>query len=157
MKCKNCNGIVRKNFCSTCGQKTGVGKINYKSVVQELFQAFFLNGFLFTLKELFLRPGSTIRAYLDGQRKRYFKPVVNVIILSSFYYLSVHLIGENTWLENVVAGMMEDVDNSVDISIDGGKVVVPELFYLVIKELFLPNTALCSFIFIGLLDRILAF
>lgn len=136
MKCKNCNGIARKNFCSTCGQHTGVGKINYKSVVQELFQAVFFikNGFLFTLKELFLRPGSTIRAYLDGQRKRYFKPVVYVIILSSFYYLSVHLIGENTWLENVVAGMMEDVDNTVAISIDGGKVVVPELFIWLSKN-----------------------
>jgi len=65
---------------------------------------------------------------LDGQRKRYFKPVVYVIILSSFYYLSIRLIGENTWLENVVAGMMEDVDSSVTISIEGGKVVVPELF-----------------------------
>ena len=56
MKCKNCNGIARKNFCSTCGQHTGVGKINYKSVKQELFQAVFFikNGFLFTLKELFL-------------------------------------------------------------------------------------------------------
>jgi len=65
---------------------------------------------------------------LDGQRKRYFKPVVYVIILSSFYYLSIRLIGENTWLENVVAGMMEDVDSSVTISIEGGKVLVPELF-----------------------------
>jgi len=65
---------------------------------------------------------------LDGQRKRYFKPVVYVIILSSFYYLSIRLIGENTWLENVVAGMMGDVDSSVTISIEGGKVVVPELF-----------------------------
>lgn len=154
MKCKNCNSIVRKNFCSSCGQNTRVGKINYKSVVQELFQAVFYirNGFLFTLKELFLRPGSTIRAYLDGQRKRYFKPVVYVIILSSFYYLSIRLIGENTWLENVVAEKMEDVDNSVNISIEKEKVVVPELFIWLSKNytylilLSIPLFSLASWI-----------
>lgn len=154
MKCKNCNGIVRKNFCSTCGQHTGVGKINYKSVIQELFQAVFFikNGFLFTLKELFLRPGSTIRAYLYGQRKRYFKPVVYVIILSSFYYLSIRLVGESIWLENIVADMMENVDSSINISIGEEKVVVPELFiwlsknYTYLVLLSIPLFSLASWI-----------
>lgn len=154
MKCKNCNGIVRKNFCSTCGQHTGVGKINYKSVVQELFQAVFYirNGFLFTLKELFLRPGSTIRAYLDGQRKHYFKPVVYVLIMSSLYYLVVHLVGDKTWIEELISGMMENVDSSVNITIHNIKPKIPDVFiwlsknYAYLTLLSIPLFSLASWI-----------
>lgn len=38
------------------------------------------------------------------------------------------MVGESTWFENVVAGIMEDVDSSVNISIGEGKVAVSELF-----------------------------
>lgn len=159
MKCKNCNGIVRKNFCSTCGQNTRVGKINYKSVVKELFQGVFYikNGFLFTLKELFLRPGYAINAYLDGQRKRYFKPVVYVLILSAFYYLVIHWVGGSTWIEEVVSGMMEDLDNSIHISIHNEKIKVPQIFiwlsknYAYLTLLTVPFFSLASWIvFLGL-------
>lgn len=120
MKCKNCNGIVRKNFCSTCGQSTRVGKITFKSISQDAFQGIFYikNGFLFTVRELFLRPGETIQNYLDGQRKRYFKPMVYVIVLSSLYYISVHLAGKTTLFETLISGLIENSESIINIDIN---------------------------------------
>ena len=159
MKCKNCNGIVRKNFCSTCGQSTRVGKITFKSISQDAFQGIFYikNGFLFTVRELFLRPGETIQNYLDGQRKRYFKPMVYVIVLSSLYYISVHLAGKTTLFETLISGLIENSESIINIDINDDKVKVPGILIWFSKNhayftlLTIPLFALASFIsFLGL-------
>lgn len=159
MKCKNCNAIVRKNFCYTCGQSVRVGKITYKSILGDLFQGIFYikNGFLFTLKALFVRPGEVIHAFLDGQRKRYFKPVVYVLILSTFHYLIVHWVGDSTWIESLISGMMENVNSSINITVGNKKPKIPDVFiwfsknYAYLTLLSVPLFSLASWLaFLGL-------
>ncbi|MCB0631023.1 MAG: DUF3667 domain-containing protein, partial [Lewinella sp.] len=66
MNCKNCNQTAGGNFCAHCGQSTKVDKINLPNFLRELSEGVFQinRGFFFTLKELFVRPGYSIRAYL---------------------------------------------------------------------------------------------
>ena len=107
MNCKNCDKHIEGNFCGNCGQNTKIGKIDYKHVVNEIPDSLFqLNhGLLFTIKELFLRPGIRIREYLDGKRKNYFKPISYVLLLSTIYGLSSGLVDQKTLLGKFIQGI----------------------------------------------------
>ncbi len=120
MNCKNCGTPVQGNYCSHCGQKTSVGKITASSLMKELSTSLFQvnNGFFYTLINLFKQPGSSIRAYLDGQRKRHFKPITYVLTLSTLYFLVSTLSGQNTWMDDLVTGFATgayDAGNPADI------------------------------------------
>jgi hypothetical protein len=57
-------------------------------------------GILFTAKELFTRPGHSIREFLNGKRVRHFKPVSLVIVLAGFYGLLSHAFHVNLLSNN---------------------------------------------------------
>ncbi len=109
MTCKNCGEHVDGNYCSECGQKSKVARINAKYVLSEIPETFFqLNhGLFFTIKELSLRPGTTIRKYLNGKRKNYIKPIAYVLLLSTLYALLAKLSSGETFLGEIVLGMAE--------------------------------------------------
>lgn len=60
-------------------------------------------------------PGHSIRAFLAGKRKPYFKPIAFVFLLSTVYALTNHFIGKNTYMEDFVSGMSEGVSDTNDI------------------------------------------
>jgi hypothetical protein len=103
MTCKNCGEEVSRDFCSNCGQKTKVDRINAQYILSEIPNTFFQidTGLFFTIKEFFIRPGNSIRDYLEGKRKNYIRPI------STFYALVANLISETTFLGEVVLGMAE--------------------------------------------------
>jgi len=109
MTCKNCGENFGGNFCSKCGQKAKVDRINAKYVLAEIPETFFQinHGLLFSIKELFLRPGKTIREYLEGKRKNYIKPIAYVLLLSTLYALLAKLITGSTFLGEIALGMAE--------------------------------------------------
>ncbi|WP_027376443.1 DUF3667 domain-containing protein [Kaistella palustris] len=86
-RCKNCGQhlILQQNFCHECGQKTDTHRINFHYFVHEVPHSIFHidGGIIFTLKELFTRPGHSIREYLEGKRKPHFRPVMLVLVLGS--------------------------------------------------------------------------
>ena len=91
--CKNCNQKFEGNFCNNCGQSSHTHAINFQYLVHELQHGFFHvdKGMLFTLKELFTRPGDSIREFIEGKRVNHFKPVISlVIILATIYGLLAH-------------------------------------------------------------------
>lgn len=65
--CKNCNHNFKGNFCNNCGQTANTHEINFTSILHEIQHGIFHidKGILYTSKELFRRPGHTIREYLD--------------------------------------------------------------------------------------------
>jgi hypothetical protein len=70
MKCLNCNNTIDKNFCNICGQKTSTHRFSIKHILDAgiLNGIFMINkGFFFTIKELFTRPGHSIREYINGK------------------------------------------------------------------------------------------
>jgi len=107
--CKNCEEPVQQNFCSNCGQKTKVDRINLSNLVSDLMEDVFqLNrGLFFTIRELFIRPGEMITGFLEGHRKNYFKPIAYAIVLSTFYYLVSKAAGGVTFLNDFMEGMSE--------------------------------------------------
>lgn len=90
--CANCNNAVKENFCSKCGQSIKVSRINLSHLIEELqFSFLHINkGMLYTVKELFIRPGYTIKSYLSGKRIQYFKPFAFLLIWGSIYSLVLH-------------------------------------------------------------------
>lgn len=114
MQCKNCGTQVKGNFCHNCGQRTNVGRIDFSYIIQEIPNSIFqLNrGFFFTVRELFLRPGHSLREFIGGKRKYYYKPIAFLLIASTLYVLSTFLMGTNTFMAEVFLGFQEGILDS---------------------------------------------
>ena len=86
-RCKNCFQHLHldQKYCHACGQKTDTHRINLHFLLHEIQHGIFHvdGGIVFTLKELFTRPGHTLREYLEGKRKPHFPPVLFVLIMGS--------------------------------------------------------------------------
>lgn len=91
--CKNCGLTYSGHFCSNCGQPAATHKLNLHFIWHDIQHGFFHfdKGVLFTAKELFTRPGDSIREFIEGKRVKHFKPISLVIILATFYGLLRHL------------------------------------------------------------------
>jgi hypothetical protein len=61
-------------------------------------------GILYTIIELFKRPGHTIRDYIDGKRINHFKPVAFAFILSTIYLLLTYNSNARTYIDDFYAG-----------------------------------------------------
>ncbi len=114
MNCKNCDQIIDGNFCAHCGQSTKVDKITFSTFIGELSSSIFQinRGFLFTLKELFIRPGHSIREYLEGKRKNHFKPIAYAFTLSTIYFLLSQLVDGSTLINYALEGFWNYGDKS---------------------------------------------
>lgn len=89
MNCLNCDNVVEGNFCKNCGQKISTKRFSLISIFDyAVFSGIFsLNkGILFTIKELFTRPGHGIREYVQGQRIKYFNGFTLLILLLTLSY-----------------------------------------------------------------------
>jgi hypothetical protein len=82
--CKNCSHPIDGNYCSNCGQKASVKRFMFENIIPEFFHGFLHvhHGFFFTIKELFIRPGVSIRGYISGKRVTYFNPFTYLVLLS---------------------------------------------------------------------------
>jgi hypothetical protein len=90
--CLNCNSKLNGQFCSNCGQSSETKKINFHYLWHDIQHGLlhFDKGILYTTKELFTRPGNSIREFLNGKRVNHFKPISLVIILAGIYSLLSH-------------------------------------------------------------------
>ena len=106
MICKNCEQNFNGNYCSNCGQNSNVRKVDYKYLISEIPNSIFQinRGFLFTLKELFTKPGHSIREFLEGKRKNHFKPIAFIIFTSTLYVLAHYFIGNQTFIDDAISG-----------------------------------------------------
>lgn len=112
MNCKNCNEVVDGNFCKHCGQKTNIYKITLSNLLGEISESIFqLNrGFLFTLKELFIKPSVVIANFLEGKRKNYSKPITFLLTTSTFYFLVSLVMGKGTFVDTLFNGYNQGID-----------------------------------------------
>lgn len=105
--CKNCDHSFKGNFCNNCGQTANTHDINFKSIIHEIQHSIFHidKGILYTTKELLLRPGHTIRGYLNGKRVKHFKPFAYILILSTIYALLTKLSHKTNFLGDIFLGL----------------------------------------------------
>jgi hypothetical protein len=90
--CLNCGNSITDKYCPKCGQKTTVHKYSLKHFIEhDLIHGIWHvdNGILFTIKELFTRPGLSIREFIYGKRIGYFSFVtLLLLILGVNHFLS---------------------------------------------------------------------
>lgn len=93
--CPSCSSLISTRFCHECGAEAEVKRIDRNYILQEA-KAVFLNfekGFFYTVKELAVRPGSLVRQFLAGDRRKLYKPISFVVISSILYSLISHYLG----------------------------------------------------------------
>lgn len=91
MTCKNCNTEIIYNFCPNCGQPSVLKRIDGHYIAHEIEHVLhFDRGILFTVRELFINPGQSIRNYISENRSRLVKPVIFIILTSLIYTLISH-------------------------------------------------------------------
>jgi hypothetical protein len=88
--CKECGKAVSEKYCSRCGQKTSITRIDLKMIAIQIIEVtyHFTERTVFTMYELFLRPGKTVQAYLHGKRKTYQSPVALFTLSYGLLYLT---------------------------------------------------------------------
>lgn len=96
--CKNCNHHFKGNFCPHCGQSAKVEAIGIKYFLHDIPHSIFHidKGFVYTFKELLLRPGKTLREYLEGKRVKHFRPFAYVVLMATLYILAHTLVRKAT-------------------------------------------------------------
>ena len=103
--CQNCNTALQGKYCSNCGQSSEIHKIDVHYLWHDVQHGLlhFDKGILFTTKELFTRPGNSIREFLEGKRVKHFQPISLVLVLAGIYGLLFHFFKINMFENYVVA------------------------------------------------------
>ncbi len=109
--CKNCNTSLIGEYCHKCSQPKDTHRINIHFLWHDIQHGLLHidKGILYTARELFTRPGHTIRAFLEGKRVQHFKPLSLVIVLAGVYGFLSHYFHINMLANNIsVSGSGED-------------------------------------------------
>lgn len=87
VECKNCGHKYKGNHCNYCGQLAATDRLNRHAVWHDIQHGFlhFDRGIFFTIKEMFTRPGHSIREYIEGKRIKHFKPISFVLLIAGIY------------------------------------------------------------------------
>jgi Protein of unknown function (DUF3667) len=90
--CLNCENDFEGEFCNLCGQKSATHRFTMHEWLHEIPHSLFHidSGFFHTLKTLLVRPGDSIREYLQGKRKLLFSPFLYVLILCGVFVIVSH-------------------------------------------------------------------
>ena len=113
VRCANCGTEFSDNFCPRCGQKAGVGPVNWQTVRQGLMMIWGMDSrsLSYSLLQLLLRPGYLISDYISGKRQVSFPPVKMLLIVAVGAMIIDYLCGKP--LDNMV------IDNGVkDVALD---------------------------------------
>ena len=89
MNCLNCDTIVEGKFCKNCGQRISMQRFSLISIFDYAVFSGILSlnkGILFTVKELFTRPGHSIREYIEGKRINYINGFTLLLLLLTLTY-----------------------------------------------------------------------
>jgi len=93
MECPHCQQAITSNYCGSCGHPQKLKRIDGSYLKTELAKIlYFEKGIFFTIKELLIRPGESVRTFLIWNRKHLVKPIVFLLICSLVYTLA-----ENTF------------------------------------------------------------
>lgn len=113
--CLNCNHQAINTYCQNCGQKSSTHRYSIIHFVEHDFVHGVWHvdkGILFTVKELFTRPGNSVREFIQGKRVNYFSFVTLILLIltaSSLLAPYVHI-----KLSDLVPGDSEPMMNSFE-------------------------------------------
>ena len=106
--CLNCNEVVEKRYCPNCGQTTDTHRITFKHfLLHDILHGVWHveRGILFTIKEVFTRPGQAAVDYIGGKRIKYY----------NVFYLTVLVVGLNILLSEYYTQLESNYFTYTDI------------------------------------------
>ncbi len=139
--CKNCENSFDGKFCSNCGQKTNTKRLDWNYLKDEAKYTFLHlnNGLLYTIKQLFVRPGETINEFIAGKRIQHYKPILLVFVLAGLNgLLSINLYKDVFTSKNANTSEF----NSINASVSTWFIE----HYAVFEIGLLPIISLCSYV-----------
>jgi len=84
---------LNQGQCTQCGKPTQLQRINSSYIKQEVGNVLLLEkGLFYTIRELFIRPGKSIREFIFEDRSKLVKPVYFLIVTSLIYTLANHFL-----------------------------------------------------------------
>ncbi|MCB2409084.1 DUF3667 domain-containing protein [Hymenobacter lucidus] len=86
--CLNCGTLVPERFCGHCGQDAHhTHRITMAHMLHEIPHSIWHvdKGIQYSLWNILIRPGTTIRNYLAGQRKYHFPPLSLLLLVTGTY------------------------------------------------------------------------
>jgi hypothetical protein len=86
--CLNCSTLVPDRFCGHCGQDAHhTHRLTLAHMLHEIPHSIWHvdKGILYSLWNMLIRPGATIRSYLAGQRKYHFPPLSLLLLVTGIY------------------------------------------------------------------------
>ena len=90
--CKNCKEPVDWDYCPKCRQPVHLKRIDHNYIIQELGDFFFANkGMVYTIKNVLIRPGESVRRFIAEDRYRFVKPITFLFLTSLVYVLVAHI------------------------------------------------------------------
>jgi hypothetical protein len=111
--CKKCNKNITGNFCSNCGNPNRLKRIDKNYITLEIGSVLnFDKGILYTIKELLIRPGATIRKFILEDRNRLVKPIIFIVLSSLIYTLFREFLN---FQDNYI--YVDNLDSSTSMSI----------------------------------------
>ncbi len=92
--CSNCEVALTSRFCGSCGQDHRHRRLSYGGLAGDAIRAVTeVDGpFLKTLISLTVRPGTVVKEYLSGKRRRYVNPLKYSFLMGAFAVLVLHSI-----------------------------------------------------------------
>lgn len=92
-QCKKCGAELSDDFCSKCGNPKNLKRIDGGYILSEIVGVLnFDKGILYTIKELFLRPGKNIHEFIHNDRNRIVKPIIFILFCSLIFTIAQQLL-----------------------------------------------------------------
>ena len=109
--CVNCGKDYSGSYCPRCGQKAGVGRVNWGTVKNGVMLIWGMDSrsLPYTLLQLVLRPGYLISDYISGKRQVSFPPV-KMLLLVAIAYMVFNSLGELIWPPQAAQPVKDGVD-----------------------------------------------
>lgn len=115
--CKNCGTELSGIYCSNCGQRYMDGRFTLKesflAIVNQVFNL--ERGIFFTIKEMTIRPGITIKRYLSKATIQYMHPFRFALVLATISALLTILSGTFEMGVIQMGGVKAEVGSAEDI------------------------------------------
>lgn len=107
MTCITCEHEHEEKFCPECGETTTVGKITFRSILEDAFSTVtnMNKGFLYNFKNLIFAPRELVTKYIQGKRKDVFNPVSYLIIS-----ITVFLV-----IDSIIRGSQQTLESESDM------------------------------------------
>lgn len=158
--CLNCKNKIENNFCSACGQRTSTHKFTFNHFFTHDFIHGVLHldkGFLFTLKELLIRPGHSIREYMQGRRIKHFNYfTLLLIIIATTHFLANYSLtnSEDFHEKNMLIGynkFAKDYDKIIKLLAIPFWSLITFSFFKKSKQNYVENIVLNLYMLCGML------